>query len=65
MLPGVNCSLQEILRLRTTREELGRLLGRACGGNISSGGSAELDQQDVFKPFRSMAALRYDARSTC
>lgn len=47
--------MQEIVRLRTTPEELGRLLGDA--GAAESGGSV-LDPLEVFKPFRDFPALR-------
>lgn len=46
--------LKEIDRLRTTREELGRLLGNGKRG----GGGMSDDSDDIFQPFREVSALR-------
>ncbi|CAM9204031.1 unnamed protein product, partial [Ectocarpus fasciculatus] len=51
---GTAARLEEIHRLRTTREELGRLLGRGRGGGIAD------DSHEIFKPFREMSALSYN-----
>ncbi len=49
--------LKEINRLRTTREELGRLLGRGLGGGMPD------DSQEIFRPFREVSALRWASSS--
>lgn len=49
---GCTSIWKEIHRLRTTREELGRLLGRGRGGGIPD------DSEEVFRPFREVSALR-------
>ncbi|CAM9178225.1 unnamed protein product, partial [Hapterophycus canaliculatus] len=51
---GAAARLEEILRLRTTREELDRLLGQGRGGGIPD------NSREIFKPFKEVSALSYN-----